>query len=74
MLAFVFLQAHLMRRRAPPVIQIHAEMAAYARTPPLDPFVIVQKDSGASTATPKLTWIACHTHVKRSEFALQASV
>lgn len=63
-----------MRRRAPPAIQILAEVAAHARIPPVDLFVIVQKDSGASTVIPKLAWIARHMRVKRSKFALQASV
>lgn len=63
-----------MRRGKAPVIQIHAGMVAYVRILPKDLFAIVQKDSGASTATPELTMIACHTHVKRNTFALQGSV
>lgn len=46
------LQARRVRRGKPPVIRIHAEMAAYAKKALKDLFVIVRKDSGASTATP----------------------
>lgn len=63
-----------MRRGKWPVIQIHAEMVACVRRPPKDLFVIVQKDSGASTVTPELTSIACHMHVRRNKFAPQGSV
>lgn len=64
--------AHHVRAK-PPVIQIHAEMVAYAKRTPKDLFVIVQKDFGASTVTPGWMWIACHMDVRRNKFALQGS-
>lgn len=68
------LQARPVRRGKPPVIQIHAEMVAYVKKAPKDVFVFVLKDSGASTATPELSSIACHMHVGRNQFALQGSM
>lgn len=56
------------------MIQIHAETAASARRAPKDLFVIVRKNSGASTASLELSSIACHTRVRRNESALQGSV
>lgn len=51
--------------------QIHAEMVAHVRRAPMDLFVIVQRDSGASTVTPNSIPVACHMHVRRNRSALQ---
>lgn len=70
---YVVLQAHLVRRGKPPVIQIHAEMMVSVKKASKDLFVGVQKDLGASTATTQFFLIACHTHVRRN-FVLQGSM
>ena len=63
------LQALPVRSGKPPVTQIHAEMAAYVQRALKDLFVIVQKNSGVSTATLQLTSTAWRIHVRGNKFA-----
>lgn len=56
------------------MIQSLAVTVAHVKRGPVDFFVIVQRDSGASTASSQLALIARYMHVRKNKFALQEIV